>query len=80
VICCTLGAVAAATVAARRHRRPSLLRLAPAFALPVLSLALTGLAAWHLDHYAARAAANQRTLIAEILAAPLCVGAADQGN
>jgi hypothetical protein len=80
VICCTLGAVAAATVAARRHQRPSLRRLAPAFALPVLSLILTGLAAWHLDHYAARAAANQRTLVAEILAAPLCTRAVDQSH
>jgi hypothetical protein len=29
---------------------------------------------WHLNHYAARAAANERALVAEFLAAPLCTG------
>jgi len=74
VICCTLGTVAFAAVAARRRQAAAVLRLAPAVVPPLALLAAAGFVAWHLDHYAARAAANDRALWAEIVAAPLCAG------
>lgn len=75
MICCTLGTVAFAAVAAHRRQAAAALRLAPAVALPVVLLAAAAFAAWHLEHYAARAAANDRGLWAEFVAAPLCAGA-----
>jgi hypothetical protein len=50
-----------------------------AYWLPVtvLSLALVasaGLAARHLGHYTDRARANERTLLAEFMAQPICSG------
>ena len=42
-------------------------------ALLALGLIVIGVfAAWHLPHYAARAATNERGLLAEIVAAPIC--------
>jgi len=40
-----------------------------------LALAVSVFLAHHLLHYAARAEAHQRTILAEIIAAPLCTGA-----
>jgi hypothetical protein len=66
MLCCTLAGIAgAAAGATTRHLK---LMLAAAALGPLL------LAAWHLDHYAARAQANERDLLAEILAAPICTG------
>jgi hypothetical protein len=50
-----------------------------AYRLPVMALGLAlmasaGLAARHLDHYADRAHANERTLLAEFMAQPICSG------
>lgn len=70
MICCTLITAAATgimpSVAARRHGR----RLAPALGVAALASVLTV----HMPHYAARAASNERTLLAEIAAQPLCTG------
>lgn len=69
MFCCLAGVAAIAAAASSRVTR----RLQGAL-LGGLALGLTGFATWHLDHYAARAAANQRDLLAEIRAAPLCSG------
>lgn len=70
MICCTLITAAATgvvpSVAAKRHG----VRLASALA----GAALTTLTLAHTPHYAARAASNKRTLLAEIAAQPLCTG------
>jgi hypothetical protein len=42
----------------------------------VAALAVSALAAHHLGHYLERARANQRTLLAELMAQPICTGAA----
>jgi hypothetical protein len=39
-------------------------------------LVVSALAAHHLGHYLDRARANQRTLLAELMAQPICTGAA----
>jgi hypothetical protein len=54
---------------------PSLRRLPVVAALAAL-LAVSALAAHHLGHYLDRARANQRTLLAELMAQPICTGAA----
>ncbi|QCI68813.1 hypothetical protein [Phreatobacter stygius] len=52
------------------------LRWAAAFAAAAIVLAAgTALATQHFDHYAARARISERSLLAEILAQPLCMGA-----
>ena len=75
MICCSLGAVALAAGLARRRQLARRLGIA----LPLLSIALLGAAGLllgqHAGHYAERARLNQRDLLAEILAAPLCSGA-----
>jgi hypothetical protein len=47
-----------------------------ALVVPVLaaSLVVSGLVARHLDHYVERARANERDLLAEIMAQPICTG------
>jgi len=55
--------------------RPILRRL-PAVAALAASLAVAALAAHHLGHDLDRARANQRTLLAGLLAQPICTGAA----
>jgi hypothetical protein len=66
MLCCTLAVIAGATAGGITRRLK--LMLAAAALGPLL------LAAWHLDHFAARAQANERDLLAEILAAPICIG------
>ena len=67
MLCCTLASIAGATLARGSHRR--------ALALTVVVLGTGLLVAAHLDHYATRAAAHERDLLAEILAQPICTGA-----
>lgn len=75
MICCSLGAVALAAGLARRRQLARRLGIA----VPLLSIAFLGAAGLllgqHAGHYAERARLNQRDLLAEILAAPLCSGA-----
>jgi hypothetical protein len=54
--------------------RPVLRGLPVVAALAAL-LAVSALAAHHLGHYLDRARANQRTLLAELMAQPICTGA-----
>jgi hypothetical protein len=73
-VCCFLGAFLTGSFLLRwwqtwRRRMPR-----SGMAAIAAGLALAGgLAAWHLPHYAARAEANDRAVLAEILAEPLCL-------
>jgi hypothetical protein len=78
MLCCaaaTLGATVLA-VHGRRTASSRRARLAVTLAATAVPAALAVLAAQHLGHYAARAEANDRSLLAEILAQPVCGGAA----
>lgn len=76
MLCCLIGSAAIAAGAVSVPAVPRIFtwrrgRVAAAV------LAIAGTAAFvghHLDHYAARAAANQRDILAEIRAMPLCTG------
>jgi len=79
-MCCFIGAILAGSFLARwwRDRRTQMPRLGLVALAAGLALA-GGLAAWHLPHYAARAATNERDLLAEIIAEPICrAGTADR--
>jgi len=45
------------------------------FGVAAVAIGISLLAGQHLDHYLARADENGRTIVAEILAQPLCSGA-----
>ena len=68
MICCTFAALIASPLLVWR-RGASL-----AFVAAAAFLALAALSLAHAEHYLARASANDRTLLAEIAAAPLCTG------
>ena len=70
MLCCSLAAIVSATAGGATGAQTR--RLALALAATALGPLL--LAAWHIDHYAARAQANERDLLAEILTAPICTG------
>ena len=78
-MCCALGLLLL-TLAAWRRRAATILfeRRWPlaslVFAL-ILLAAGSAVAAQHISHYLARAEAHQRSVIAEILAQPICSGA-----
>lgn len=65
--CCVLASLALASTASW------LARLKAILAVAMLGLAIAGL--WHLGHYTARAQASERTLLAELMARPICSGA-----
>lgn len=77
MLCCVIGATVIATGAISMPAAPRIFAWRKAgVAAAVLALAGTAaFAAHHLDHYAARAAANNRDIMAEIHAMPLCSGA-----
>lgn len=79
-MCCALGALIIAVMTAWRrllkaasgwHRR---LRWGAAFAAALILGVGAAAAAQHLGHYAARAETNQRGILAEMLAQPICSG------
>ncbi len=47
-------------------------------AVMLVPLVLAACVAEHLTHYASRAEANERSILAEIAAAPLCTGSGDR--
>jgi hypothetical protein len=73
-MCCFIGAFLAGGFLLRWWRawRMRLPRHSVAAVAAGLVVAAT-LAAWHLPHYLSRAAANDRALLTEILAEPLCL-------
>lgn len=76
MLCCLTGAMiagnalAAGGVAARVRR----LRLAMLVAIGAIGLAVGPAVAEHVGHYAEKAQANGRSVLEQILAAPLCTG------
>lgn len=76
MLCCTIGAtmIATGTASAASLHRAGTRRMIAAAALG-LTVSGGGFIWHHLDHYAARAEANGRDIIAEIRAMPLCTGA-----
>ena len=75
MLCCALGFVALLTGASARGLR-SLLGAWPAVVIAGgAATALAILIPHHLEHYRERAQAHDRTMLAEIVAAPLCTGA-----
>jgi hypothetical protein len=78
VICCLTGLVVAGNVAAGGVAlRTPRWRMALLGAMLVAGLAVAPAVAEHAGHYAARAAANERSVLAELLAQPLCSGAGE---
>ena len=74
MVCCTMGGLAIAAALAARAKRATAVRFTPAFGLAAAGLLGSALAAWHLGHYVERARSSERTLLAEILAQPVCSG------
>jgi hypothetical protein len=68
--------VAAGRIGAGLLRRRSLTAAMALLGLGGVSIAVAPALAEHAGHYAARAEANHRSVLAEILAAPLCSGEA----
>lgn len=78
MLCCLLSALMAGNLAVAGRTGLSLLRRpGPLAAIGLLmagaaSIAIAPAVAEHGQHYAARAEANHRSILAEILAQPLC--------
>lgn len=79
MLCCGIGALAAAS-AVWSGKRAVRSRLLPVAVLGGVSLAFAALATAHLGHYVTRAQANERTLLAEVMAQPICTGAVATGR
>lgn len=82
MLCCLLSAMMAGNLAAAARIGVSLAKRPASPAMITLLIAgATGIAvapalADHAAHYAARAEANHRSVLAEIIAAPFCSGEA----
>ena len=81
MLCCLLIALLSGNIAAAGRLGLTMLR-APNLARALALLALTSGAAWltpaamaHAGHYAEKARAQERSVLEEILAQPLCTGA-----
>ena len=80
MLCCLLSALLAGNLAVAGRLGFSLTRrlsVVAAVALAIVaaaSIAIAPAVAEHGDHYAARAEANHRSVLEEILAQPLCSG------
>lgn len=73
MLCCAMAALGALAV----HRRIPPIRPGRAVAV-VTVLLLSIFSTQHFSHYMSRAEANDRTLLAEIAAQPLCSGQSGQ--
>jgi len=80
-MCCALTALLIALITAGRTRLRSALdwwpqvRIATTLsAATIVLVAGSALAAEHVSHYVARAHANERTVLAELIAQPICRG------
>ena len=76
MLCCALGLLALLTGASARGLRALLGAWPVAMIAGGSATALAILIPHHLGHYRERAAAHDRTILAEIVATPLCTGAA----
>ena len=75
MLCCALGLLALMTGASARGLRALLGAWPVAIVAGGSATALAVLIPHHLEHYRDRAQAHDRTVLAEIVAAPLCTGA-----
>jgi len=75
MLCCALGLLALLTGASARGLKAVLGAWPVAAVAATATASLAVLAPLHLSHYRERAQAQGRTVIAEIVAAPLCSGA-----
>jgi len=75
MMCCSLGAFVMATMPMWRTWMKSMIGYAPAMTTATFAVALWVFVAQHLEHYLERAQENDRSLLAEILAQPICTGA-----
>lgn len=78
MMCCSVGAFVMATMPMWRTWWRTWLASTTDYA-PTITRAALAVAAWmvvaqHLDHYLDRAQANDRGLLAEIMAQPICTG------
>jgi len=74
MLCCALGLLALLTGASARGLRALLGAWPVAILGGGAATALAILVPQHLEHYRQRALAHDRTVLAEIVAAPLCSG------
>ena len=74
MLCCALGLLALLTGASARGLRALLGAWPVAILAGGAATALAMLAPQHLEHYRQRAQIHDRTVLAEIVAAPLCSG------
>ncbi|MDR7114339.1 hypothetical protein [Caulobacter sp. BE254] len=74
MLCCALGLLALLTGASARGLRALLGAWPVAILAGGSATALAVLVPHHLEHYRQRAQVNDRTVLAEIVAAPLCSG------
>jgi hypothetical protein len=75
MLCCVLGLLALLTGASARGLKALIGAWPVAMIAGGAAAALAVLAPYHLDHYRERARSHDRSVMAEILASPLCVGA-----
>jgi hypothetical protein len=74
MLCCALGLLALLTGASARGLRVLLGAWPVAVVAAGSATALAVLIPYHLEHYRQRALVHDRTVLAEIAAAPLCSG------
>ncbi|MBO9557987.1 MAG: hypothetical protein J7515_05300 [Caulobacter sp.] len=74
MLCCALGLLALLTGASARGLRALLGAWPVAIVAGVAATTLVVLIPRHLEHYRQRAQLHDRTVLAEIVAAPLCSG------
>lgn len=74
MMCCSLGAFVMATMPMWRTWLRSTIGYAPTMTAAALAVVAWMFVAQHLTHYLERAQANDRSLLAEIMAQPICPG------
>jgi hypothetical protein len=75
MMCCSLGAFVMATMPMWRTWLKSTIGYAPTMTAAALAVVAWMFVAQHLTHYLDRAQANDRSLLAEVMAQPICSGA-----
>ena len=86
MLCCLLAAVfsgnlaVAGRIAAGLVRRPSAGKIIALAGVGLVGALLAPMAVAHVGHYAERAKLNDRSILEEILAAPICSGAVKHGT
>jgi len=86
MLCCLLAAVfsgnlaVAGRIAAGLVKRPSAGKIMALAGVGLVGAVLAPMAAAHVGHYSERAQLNHRSVLEEILAAPICSGAVNHGT